>query len=65
TPAIVRTLLASRTITTAPDGIGPFHGWQASFTLTEGAWNVCAAIMGWGGATSSGLGCASLTVPAP
>ena len=65
TPAIVRTLLASRTITTAPDGIGPFHGWQASFTLTEGAWNVCAAIMGWGGATSSGLGCTSLTVPAP
>lgn len=65
TPAIARTILASRAITTAPPGIGPFHGWQASFTLTEGTWTICAAIVAWGGTDTSGLGCTSVIVPTP
>lgn len=63
TPAIDRTLLASRTVAGVPDGIGPFHGFLGTFTLTEGTWNVCVALVGWGGTTSVGLGCASVTVP--
>ena len=65
TPALVRTVLARRSTSSAPAGIGPFHGWATSFSLTEGSWTVCASLVQWGGAVGTGLGCRTATVPVP
>ncbi|MFZ9627736.1 MAG: glycosyl hydrolase family 18 protein [Ilumatobacteraceae bacterium] len=65
TPALVRTVLARRSVSTVPAGIGPFHGWSTTFSLTEGTWNVCASLVQWGGSTGPGLGCRTATVPVP
>ncbi len=55
-----RTVLArgSRTdVAAAYPGIGPFHGFDETFTLPAGTTQVCVSIRGWVGQPATSLGC--------
>lgn len=62
-------VLADRTVTAnvsrsgTPTGTGPFHGFDERFTAPPGDWQVCAAVVLWGGAAGPLLGCRTVTVP--
>ncbi len=59
-----RTVLASVERADAPAPLGPFHGFDQSFFLTPGAYQVCGNVMAWGGASGPALACRQIVVPA-
>ncbi len=68
TPAGGGAAVAQRTVTARvsragmPTGVGPFHGFDESFTLTPGAYQVCATLVLWGGVTGPSAGCGAVTI---
>lgn len=68
TPAGGGAAVAQRTVTARvtragmPTGVGPFHGFDESFTLTPGTYQVCATLVLWGGTTGPSAGCATATI---
>lgn len=46
------------------DGLGPFHGFDETFTVAPGSYQVCATVLLWGGEVGPNLGCQTAAVPA-
>jgi len=45
-----------------PAGLGPFHGFGASYTLSPGSYTACATLLAWGGANGANAGCRTFTI---
>ena len=59
-----RTAVANASRAGLPTGVGPFHGFDQTFTkLTAGSYSVCAWMLRWGGATGQPALCQTVTVP--
>lgn len=58
-----RTVVANANRPTVPTALGPFHGYDQTFTVTPGAYQVCARMLLWGGVANATLLCRSVTVP--
>ncbi|MDO8392208.1 MAG: glycosyl hydrolase family 18 protein [Actinomycetota bacterium] len=55
------TTLARTSRAGMPTGLGPFHGFGASYTLAPGNYTVCATLLNWGGSNGASAGCRTFT----
>jgi len=59
---VVHTVVARTSVANMPDGVGPFHGIDDTFSLPPGTYNLCGTMLLWGGATVTNMGCSQVTV---
>ena len=64
-PVPTRTVTARIDRAGMPTGVGPFHGFDETYLLAPGTYDVCVTVVLAGGVDGPSLGCDSATVTAP
>ena len=59
-----RTVVANVQRSNMPDGLGPFHGFDQTFSVAAGSYSVCVTLRLWDGTAGLALGCQAIAVAA-